>query len=69
MASTIQIDRLLDTVVRRSASDLHLAVGRPPVLRLNGVLRDLQTKVLEPEDTQALMKSITPCLLYTSRCV
>jgi twitching motility protein PilT len=60
MASTIQIDRLLDTVVRRSASDLHLAVGRPPVLRLNGQLRDLQTKVLEPEDTQALMKSITP---------
>jgi twitching motility protein PilT len=60
MASTIQIDRLLETVVRRSASDLHLAVGRPPVLRLNGHLRDLQTKVLEPEDTQALMKSITP---------
>jgi twitching motility protein PilT len=60
MASTIQIDRLLETVVRRSASDLHLAVGRPPVLRLSGHLRDLQTKVLEPEDTQALMKSITP---------
>jgi len=60
MSSTIQIDRLLETVVRRKASDLHLAVGRPPVLRLNGQLRDLQTKVLEPEDTQALMKSITP---------
>src|SRR5476651_1292299 len=60
MASTIQIDRLLETTVRRKASDLHLVVGRPPVLRLNGHLRDLQTKVLEPEDTQALMKSITP---------
>jgi twitching motility protein PilT len=60
MASTIQIDRLLETVVRRSASDLHLAVGRPPVLRLNGHLRDLQTKVLEPDDTMALMKAITP---------
>jgi twitching motility protein PilT len=60
MASTIQIDRLLETAVRRSASDLHLAVGRPPVLRMNGHLRDLQTKVLEPEDTQAMMKSITP---------
>jgi twitching motility protein PilT len=60
MASTIQIDRLLETVVRRGASDLHLAVGRPPVLRLNGHLRDLQTKVLEAEDTQAMMKSITP---------
>src|SRR5438034_11589250 len=60
MATTIQIDRLLETVVRKKASDLHLAVGRPPTLRLHGGLRDLQTKVLEPEDTVALMKSITP---------
>src|SRR5881227_2281268 len=60
MASTIQIDRLLETVVRKKASDLHLAVGKPPMLRLHGGLRELQTKVLEPEDTIALMKSITP---------
>src|SRR6266571_3017104 len=58
--ATIQIDRLLETCVRRNASDLHLAVGRPPTLRLHGHLRELQTKVLEPEDTTALMKSITP---------
>ncbi len=58
--ATIQIDRLLETTVRRGASDLHLAVGKPPTLRLHGHLRELQTKVLEPEDTQALMKSITP---------
>jgi len=58
--ATIQIDRLLETCVRRGASDLHLAVGRPPTLRLNGHLRELQTKVLEGEDTMALMKSITP---------
>ena len=60
MASTIQIDRLLETTVRRNASDLHLAVGRPPTLRMGGHLRELQTKVLEAEDTTALMKSITP---------
>ena len=60
MASTIQIDRLLETVVRTKASDLHIAVGRPPVIRLHGSLRDLQTKVLDAEDTVALMKSITP---------
>jgi twitching motility protein PilT len=57
---SIQIDRLLETVVRRGASDLHLATGRPPTLRLHGALRELQTKVLEPEDTVSLMKSITP---------
>src|ERR1043166_2456200 len=60
MASTIQIDRLLETTVRRNASDLHLAVGKPPTLRMHGHLRELLTKVLEPEDTIALMKSITP---------
>jgi len=58
--ATLQIDRLLETCVRRGASDLHLAVGKPPTLRLNGHLRELQTKMLEPEDTVALMKSITP---------
>src|SRR5215203_5665882 len=58
--ATIQIDRLLETTVRRNASDLHLAVGKPPTLRMHGHLRELQTKVLEPEDTVSLMKSITP---------
>ncbi len=60
MAKNIHIDRLLETCIRRGASDLHLAVGRPPTLRLHGRMRPLQTKVLEPEDTVALMKSITP---------
>jgi twitching motility protein PilT len=58
--ATIQIDRLLETVVRRGASDLHLAVGKPPTIRLHGSLKELATKVLEAEDTMALMKSITP---------
>ena len=58
--ATIHIDRLLETCIKRGASDLHLHVGRPPTLRLHGRLRPLETKVLEPEDTVALMKSITP---------
>src|SRR3954462_14829767 len=58
--ATIQIDRLLETVVRRGASDLHLAVGKPPTIRLHGHLRELQTKVLDAEDTMSLMKAITP---------
>ena len=54
--STIQIDRLLErtTIKQVLASDLHISVGHPPVLRLNGGLRDLATKVLEPDDTIAL---------------
>ena len=57
---TILIDKLLETVVVRNASDLHIAVGQPPVLRLHGRLVKLETKVLEPEDTVSLMKSIAP---------
>ncbi len=59
MASLL-IDKLLHTVVQRKASDLHIAVGQPPVLRCDGHLVKLETKVLEPEDTTALMKSIAP---------
>jgi twitching motility protein PilT len=58
--ATINIDRLLETCIKRGASDLHLTVGRPPILRLHGRLRPLETKVLEPDDTVALMKAITP---------
>ncbi|MDE0939546.1 MAG: type IV pili twitching motility protein PilT, partial [Pirellulales bacterium] len=56
----ILIEKLLQAVVKQGASDLHITVGQPPVLRLDGRLRQVETKVLEPEDTVALMKSITP---------
>jgi len=58
--ATVHIDRLLETCIRLNASDIHLHVGRPPVLRIDGRLRSLETKVLEPDDCVALMKSITP---------
>lgn len=58
--ATVHIDRLLEACIKMGASDLHLTVGRPPVLRLHGRLRSLETKVLDPDDTTALMKSITP---------
>ena len=56
----IQIDKLLETVVKEKASDLHITVGQPPVVRLHGHMHRLDTKSLEPEDTTSLMKSITP---------
>jgi len=58
--STIQIDRLLDTVIRQNASDLHLTTSRKQTLRLHGKLRNLETKVLDADDMVALMKAITP---------
>ncbi len=60
MATTVQIDKLLATVIGLKASDLHISVGQPPVIRHHGRLRRLDTKVLDNDDTTALMKSITP---------
>lgn len=54
------IDKLLQTVINLEASDLHLTVGTPPVLRLGGRMRRLESGDLTPEDTVSLMKSITP---------
>jgi len=58
--ATVNMDRLLEACVAQGASDLHLVTGRPPVLRVDGTLRSLETKTLEPDDTTALMKSVTP---------
>jgi len=58
--STVNMDRLLQACVTQDGSDIHLTVGRAPVFRVHGRLRTLETKVLEPDDTVALMKSITP---------
>jgi twitching motility protein PilT len=58
--ATVNIDRLLQAVISMGGSDIHITVGRPPVLRIDGRLRPLETKVLEPDDSFALMKSITP---------
>jgi len=60
MAQQILIDKLLQACVKQGASDIHITVGQPPVFRVHGRLRRLETKVLEPADTVALMKSIAP---------
>lgn len=58
--ATVNMDRLLQACVTQNGSDIHIVTNMPPVLRINGRLRPLETKVLEPDDTAALMKSITP---------
>ena len=58
--ATVNMDRLLDACVTMGASDIHLTTNRSPVLRIDGGLRNLETKVLEPDDTESLMRAITP---------
>jgi twitching motility protein PilT len=58
-SSEIEMNELLQLAVDEGASDLHLNVGAPPVLRIHGSLRPLDTVLLTADDTERLMKSIT----------
>jgi twitching motility protein PilT len=54
----LTMEKLLAEAVNRNASDLHLAVGYPPILRIDGELIDLDEKVLNPEDAEQLIFSV-----------
>lgn len=54
----LHIDDLLRQVCERGASDLHLTVGLPPVVRVDGALVHLSFKPLGPSDTQRLVYDI-----------
>ena len=60
MAETpYSIDDLLEQMVARNASDLHVAVGAHPVVRVRGKLEPLQEiPPLTPDDTQQLLYRI-----------
>lgn len=60
MASvTVGIDELLRLAAARGASDLHLTVGAPPVIRVNGVLTPLEGfGPLGPADTELLVGQV-----------
>jgi twitching motility protein PilT len=60
-ASTGQIfnfKAVLQQLVQRNASDLHLKVGRPPTLRLHGDLVPLDHPALRPEDLKGLAEQL-----------
>ncbi len=57
----VEMRELMDLAVEREASDIHLAVGRPPVLRKNGRLHEVEdTPPLSPEDTERLIREVAP---------
>jgi twitching motility protein PilT len=55
----VAIDQLLAQVIEQNASDLHLTVGIPPVLRIHGELKPIpDLPPLGPEDTHALARGL-----------
>ena len=55
----VSMEKLLATVIQLKASDLHISVGQPPVVRHHGRLRklDIGGGILDTDDTTGLMKS------------
>lgn len=49
------LNDLLNLVVDNDASDLHLTVGTPPVIRVDGELVSTDLEVLTPMDTRSLV--------------
>lgn len=55
-----QIDAFFKLMHEQNASDLHLAAGCQPVLRIHGRLERVKYKVLEHDELKAMLYEITP---------
>ncbi len=55
-----RIDRFLTILPKRSGSDLHLSVGSPPIIRIDGELERMRYRVLSEGDFYNLVGPITP---------
>jgi len=59
MNHSFWLKKLLEITVEREASDLHISVGHPPVLRITRQLVDLEReKIITPKDSQGLAFSL-----------
>jgi twitching motility protein PilT len=56
--SNLTLQALLKAMTDKGASDLHISVGSPPRLRIDGNLVKLQTDPLTPVDTKTLCYSV-----------
>src|SRR5262245_44355695 len=54
----INFKGVLEELVRRNGSDLHLKVGRPPAMRTDGELEALEYPAMRPEDLRTLAEQL-----------
>jgi twitching motility protein PilT len=54
----IELQKLLETVIEKRASDLHITTGAPPQLRIDGKLMSFENTVLSAPDTKRLCYSV-----------
>ena len=60
MLGALTIQRLLQKMKEVEASDLHIKVGSPPVLRIAGDLHAISAPALTPDDTKQILAPIVP---------
>ena len=53
-----EIEEILRSAMNAGASDIHLTVGVPPVMRVNGGLKTMDFPVLTPENTQKVLNCV-----------
>ena len=58
MINELNITELLKKTVEIDASDLHLTVGQPPMVRVYGTLQPLEYPKLDSENIKSLVYSI-----------
>src|SRR3989338_5739778 len=51
----MSIQEYLEAVVKKEASDLHLVVGSPVMIRIDGLLMPISSALLTPEDAESLI--------------
>ena len=56
--STFDYKSVLQHMIQANASDLHLKVGRPPTLRIDGHMQTIETAPLTQEDLRSLAEQI-----------
>ena len=54
----MDITQLLKDALEKNATDIHLTVGAPPIIRVDGSLAHLSENVLKPEDTKYLVEQV-----------
>ena len=52
------IDEYLRIAVERNASDLHISVGYPPIIRVEGTLENINEHIITPQDAEDLILPI-----------
>src|SRR5437773_742270 len=59
-----KIDRFLRLMNDHGASDFHLTVGRPPMLRASGTIETIRYRVISEADFGDMLEKVTPARIW-----